>query len=154
MEEGINMDSEEINSFNKLRDRLTVKEIRSLSPLQLAYVGDAVYELLIRTYLIRKGLSVKKLHKTAVEYVKAEAQSEFVRALEEELTEKEKNIVIRWRNAKSNSSPKNVDLMDYKYATGLETLIGYLFLVGDDERIFQLINKIINWRVAIKRPAN
>lgn len=144
MEEGINMDSEEINSFNKLRDRLTVKEIRSLSPLQLAYVGDAVYELLIRTYLIRKGLSVKKLHKTAVEYVKAEAQSQFVRALEEELTEKEKNIVIRGRNAKSNSSPKNVDLMDYKYATGLETLIGYLFLVGDDERIFQLINKIIN----------
>lgn len=138
------MDNEKLDSFNSLRNRLTVKEIRTLSPLQLAYVGDAVYELIIRTYLIKKGLPVKKLHKNAVKYVNAEAQSDFVHALENELTEKEKNLVIRGRNTKINSSPKNADLMDYKYATGLETLIGYLFLVGDDERIFQLMRKIIN----------
>ncbi len=143
MEEGINMENEGINDFNKLRNRLTVKEINSLSPLQLAYIGDAVYELLIRTYLVKKGLAVRKLHKKAIEYVKAEAQSDFIHALEHKLTEEEKSFVKRGRNAKNNSVPKNAKLMDYKYATGFETLIGYLFLTGKDERIFQLFEMII-----------
>ncbi len=146
MEEGINLDNE-INNFNKLRNRLTVKEINSLSPLQLAYVGDAVYELLVRTYLVKKGLAVRKLHKTAIEYVKAEAQSDFIHALEDELTEEEKSFVKRGRNAKNNTVPKNADLMDYKYATGFETLIGYLFLIGEDERIFQLFDRILKMKL-------
>lgn len=140
MEEGINLD----NEINNLRNRLTVKEINSLSPLQLAYIGDAVYELLVRTYLVKKGLSVRKLHKTAVKYVKAEAQSNFVHALEEELTEAEKDLVKRGRNAKSNTVPKNADLIDYKYATGFEALVGYLFLMGEDKRIFELFDMITN----------
>jgi len=146
VEEGISLDNE-INNFNKLRNRLTVKEINSLSPLQLAYVGDAVYELLVRTYLVKKGLAVRKLHKAAVEYVKAEAQSGFIHALEDELTEEEKTFVKRGRNAKNNTVPKNADLMDYKYATGFETLIGYLFLIGEDERIFQLFDIILKMKL-------
>ncbi len=143
MEESVDMK----NNFNKLRNRLTVKEIEALSPLQLAYIGDAVYELLVRTYLVKKGLPVKKLHKKAVGYVKAEAQCNIVHILEKELTNEEKNLVKRGRNAKNNSVPKNAELMDYKYATGFETLIGYLFLTGKDERIFCLFDEIINMEI-------
>ena len=118
-----------------------------LSPLQLAYVGDAVYELLVRTYLMERGLSVGQLHKLTTRYVKAKSQSNIIHALEEDLTEKETSIVKRGRNSKTNTTPKNADMIDYKYATGFEALIGYLYLNEEDERISELFQKIIDMNI-------
>ena len=106
---------------------LTREDIAMLSPLQLAYIGDAVYELLVRTYIMEKGLNVNQLHKKTTEYVKADAQSEIIHYLEESLTEDERALVKRGRNAKTNTSPKNSSMIDYKYATGFESLFGYLY---------------------------
>lgn len=118
-------------------------DARMMSPLQLAYLGDAVYELLVRTYLIEKrNVSVNKLHKEAVKYVKAEAQANILFSLEDELTEEEWTIVKRGRNAKSGSVPKNANLSDYKYATGFEALIGYLYIIGEIDRIFEFFSRI------------
>lgn len=131
---------EDIIGRNK---NLTKKEASMLSPLQLAYIGDAVYELFIRRYLLQKKLPVHELHKEAVKYVKAGAQANIIHFLEKELREEEKNIVKRGRNAKTHSSPKNANITDYKYATGFEALIGFLYLTGQEERMFQLLNRII-----------
>lgn len=132
------------NLFRTTNVKLTGEDIMMLSPLQLAYVGDAVYELLVRTYLMERGLSVGQLHRLTTRYVKAKAQSNIIHALEEDLTEKEKSIVKRGRNSKTNTAPKNAEMIDYKYATGFEALIGYLYLVEEEERICELFKKIIN----------
>lgn len=131
------------NIFRAVNTKLTAEDILMLSPLQLAYVGDAVYELLIRTYLLEKGFSAGKLHKLATNYVKAEAQANIVHVIEERLTEKEANVVRRGRNSKSNTVPKNANLIDYKYATGFEALIGYLYLNEEDERISEIFDMIL-----------
>lgn len=128
--------------FRIVNDTLTKEDIAMLSPLQLAYVGDAVYELLVRTYILEKGLNVNQLHKKVTKYVKADAQSEIIHYLEEHLTEMENNIVKRGRNAKTNTSPKNSSLIDYKYATGFESLFGYLYLTKQNGRILTLFNLI------------
>lgn len=120
-------------------------KVKMLSPLQLAYIGDAIYELLIRTYLLsRKNISVNELHKEAVKYVKAKAQANIVHNLQEKLTDEEWSVIKRGRNAKSGSAPKNADLIDYKYATGFEALMGYLYLMGNDERIHEIFDMIIS----------
>lgn len=120
-------------------------DIKMLSPLQLAYIGDAVYELFIRTYLIgTKNISVNELHKEAIEYVKAKAQADITHYLEDKLTEEEWQMVKRGRNAKSGSAPKNANLLDYRYATGFETLVGFLYLNGRYERILEIFGMIIN----------
>lgn len=129
--------------FKNMNKKLTAREASMLSPLQLAYIGDAVYELFIRTYLLERDLPVHELHKEAIKYVKAKAQSDIVHELEDELTEEEKAIVKRGRNAKTYSSPKNADLIDYKYATGFESLIGFLYLTGRQERMMELFQKIV-----------
>lgn len=134
--------NEEGNVFRVVNKELDGEDIAMLSPLQLAYVGDAVYELLVRTYILDKGSNVNQLHKKATKYVKANAQSEIVHYIEEYLTDSEKNIVKRGRNTKTNTSPKNANLIDYKYATGFEALIGYLYLTRQDERISELFTKI------------
>lgn len=119
-------------------------DTRMLSPVQLAYIGDAVYELLVRTYIItNKELTINKMHKSAVDFVKAETQAYYIKKIEEILTEEEKNIVRRGRNSKS-TPPKNADFMDYKYATGFEALIGYLYLKQNKERIFELFDIILD----------
>ncbi len=120
-------------------------DLKTLSPLQFAYIGDAVYELFIRTYLIgRKNISVNELHKEAIEYVKAKAQADIIHYLEDKLTEEEWYMVKRGRNAKSGSAPKNANLLDYRYATGFETLIGYLYLTERHERILEIFSMIID----------
>ncbi|WP_416197326.1 MAG: Mini-ribonuclease 3 [Sporanaerobacter sp.] len=129
--------------FKNMNKKLTAREASMLSPLQLAYIGDAVYELFIRTYLLERDLPVHELHKEAIKYVKAKAQSDIVHELEDELTEEEKAIVKRGRNAKTYSSPKNAELIDYKYATGFESLIGFLYLTGRQERMMELFQKIV-----------
>lgn len=136
------MDKNLYECFNNIK--LTVREAFMLSPLQLAYIGDAVYELFIRTYLLQKNLPVHELHKEAVQYVKAEAQSDIIHSLENMLTEEEKNIVKRGRNSKTHSSPKNASITDYKYATGFEALVGFLYLTNQEKRMFQLFNEIIS----------
>jgi ribonuclease-3 family protein len=134
----------ENNIFRDMNTKLTAEDIVMLSPLQLAYIGDAVYELLVRTYLLKKGLSVKELHKATINFVKAKSQANIVHNLEEELTEHEKIVVKKGRNAKSNTVPKNANLIDYKYATGFEALIGELYLSGKDERLSELFLQILN----------
>ena len=128
--------------FRMANRSLTREDIAMLSPLQLAYIGDAVYELLVRTYIMEKGLNVNQLHKKTTEYVKADAQSEIIHYLEESLTEDERALVKRGRNAKTNTSPKNSSMIDYKYATGFESLFGYLYLTNQDSRILELFDNI------------
>lgn len=125
-----------------MNTKLNTEDITMLSPLQLAYIGDSVYELLVRTYLLNKGLSVKELHKATIQYVKAKAQANIIHSLEDKLTENEQIIVKKGRNAKSNTVPKNAAIIDYKYATGLEALFGYLYLTCQDKRISELFQMI------------
>lgn len=135
---------EEKNLFRKMNTELSAEDIAMLSPLQLAYIGDAVYELLVRTYLLKKKLPVKELHKSTIKYVKAKAQSDIVHILEDILSEEEQGVVKKGRNAKTNTMPKNADMIDYKYATGFEALIGYLYLLGQDSRIEELFAVVSN----------
>lgn len=138
------MEREYKDTFRNINRSLKGEDIRMLSPLQLAYIGDAVYELYIRTYLLNKGTPVNKLHNEATQYVKAKSQSDILRALKGFLTEEEKALVRRGRNAKQKSIPKNADVMDYKYATGFESLIGYLYLTRQDARMMELFDMIVN----------
>lgn len=131
------------NIFRSVNEKLTAEDIMMLSPLQLAYVGDAVYELLVRTYLVERGHSVGKLHKLATKYVKAKGQADIVHNIEDRLTDKENNLIRRGRNSKSNTVPKNANMIDYKYATGFEALIGYLYLNDEDERISEIFDMIL-----------
>lgn len=123
----------------------TVKEARLLNPLQLALIGDAVYELYIRNYILANNLelSAHKIHIKAIGYVKAKSQSSIMHLLEEELTEEESYIFKRGRNAKSATVPKNADVRDYRMATGFEALVGYLHLIGDYERLDYVMSKAV-----------
>lgn len=133
----------EKNLIIGLIEDLSVKEANQLSPLQLAYIGDAVYELFIRNYIISKRkVSVHQLHKESIKYVKAKAQKDIVFAIKDNLTEEEWNTVKRGRNAKSGTIPKNADVQDYKYATGFETLIGYLYLLKRFDRLVEVLEMI------------
>ena len=141
MEKKINMNYN--NVFRQVNTKLSKEDIMMLSPLQLAYIGDAVYELLIRTYLLNKDLNVNHLHKTTISFVKAKAQSELIHKVEPMLTDEEKHYVKKGRNAKTNSSPKNADILDYKYATGFECLIGYLYLSNQDMRLKEIFKAMM-----------
>lgn len=123
------------------------KEARNMSPLVLAYMGDAVYEAYIRKYLVVKysNNKVNDLHKRAISFVKAKSQALAVLFLEDQLSEEESYIVRRGRNQKSNTVPKNADITDYKYATGFECLIGYLHLIEEKDRMENIINKAIEF---------
>lgn len=122
---------------------MSVKEI---NVLVLAYLGDTIYEDYIRKYLISLGINhVNDLQKKATSYVSAKNQAKFLRKMmdEEFLNEEEISVVKRARNYKSNSHPKNCDIVTYKYATGLEALIGYLELSEQKDRIDQIMNYIL-----------
>ena len=115
-------------------------DINMLSPLTWAYVGDAVYELYIRTNLVNNTkLKPHKLHLESIKYVKAKAQADLLKKLEEVLTDEEKDIVRRARNAENHHLPKNADLADYMYSTAFEGLIGYLYLSKKDERLAEIL---------------
>ena len=119
---------------------LEEKDPSQVSPLTLAYLGDAVYELMIRTLLVEESSAkAGALHQQAVRLVKAEKQSELVGILEEHFTEEEERVYKRGRNAKSPTSAKNADIVDYRRATGLEAVFGYLYLKQDTERLCQLL---------------
>lgn len=120
------------------------KEINQMSPLTWAYVGDAVYELYVRSYLIdTTNLKPNNLHKEAIKYVKAQAQAEILKNLQEILTEQEQDIVRRARNTQNHHLPKNADVQEYMYSTALEGLIGYLYLTNQTTRLDELFKLIL-----------
>ena len=109
------------------------------SPLALAYIGDAVYETYIRAYVMESGnMQVNKLHRASTHYVSAKAQSKIFHTIADALTEDELAVFRRGRNANSYTHPKNMDISDYRHATGLEAVFGYLYLSGQQERITEL----------------
>ena len=132
--------------FNMLKGKLTHQEIKGLNPLVLAYIGDAVYEVFVRTYIVseNKNVKVHGLHKLSINLVKAEGQSNMMKCIMDELNENETYIFKRGRNAKSGTVPKHADLIDYRMATGFEALIGYLYLSGQKERLDEILKKCIN----------
>lgn len=119
-------------------------EVNTMSPLVWAYIGDAVYEMHIRTYLINTTkLKPNKLHIESIKYVKAKAQAEILNKIQDKLTEEEKDIVRRTRNTQNHHLPKNAELKDYMYATAFEGLIGYLFLTNQKERLDEILEMTI-----------
>ena len=126
--------------------RLYDKEIKvdTLSPLTLAFTGDAVFSLFVREMLVcDANRPVGKLHKLSVNWVKAEAQSKGMRAILPLLTEKETEVFKRGRNAHTSHTPKNQSGCDYHYATGFEALVGYLYLKDETQRLNELLNEVI-----------
>lgn len=131
MEESVSM--EEIFEMRKVN-------IKEYSPLTLAYIGDAVYDLIIRTLVVNKGnQQVQKLHKETITMVQASAQARMITALNDQLSEEEHAVYKRGRNAKSASPAKNQSISDYHKATGFEALLGYLYLKNDWKRMMELI---------------
>ncbi len=116
-------------------------DINMLSPLTWAYVGDSVYELYIRTKLVNEtNLKPHKLHIEAIKYVKAKAQAELLQKIYDKLSEEEKDIVRRGRNAENHHLPKNSNIQEYMYATAFEALIGYLYLTKQNRRIKEILD--------------
>ena len=126
---------------NKKLFELKDRDLRTYSPLTLAYIGDGVYELVIRTILVKKAnCPVNRLHKKASSLVKASAQSGMMEILEPLLTEEEKSVYRRGRNAHSATMAKHATMADYRRATGFEALMGYLYLKEDFSRILELVH--------------
>ena len=116
------------------------QDLRSYSPLTLAYIGDGVYELIIRTILVKKGnCPVNRLHKKASSLVKAGAQSAIMEVIEEKLTPEELSVYRRGRNAHSPTMAKHATMADYRRATGFEALMGYLYLKEDYTQMLTLV---------------
>lgn len=133
------MNIEEFIPINKV-----TQDINQMSPLVWAYVGDCVYELYIRTYLVdTTKLNPHKLHIEAIKYVKAGSQAEFLKEFYENLNDEEKDIVRRARNTNNHHLPKNSNIQEYMYSTAFEALIGYLYLNKNYNRIKEIIEKFI-----------
>ncbi|WP_438348951.1 Mini-ribonuclease 3 [Paenibacillus sp. FA6] len=116
------------------------KKANLIPPIVLAYIGDALYEVAVRQYLISKpNLRPHHLHTSATKMVSAKAQSRIVAHLDAVLTEEERDVVRQGRNAKSGSVPKNADVLEYRHATAFESLIGYLYYTEQIERMNELI---------------
>ncbi len=133
---------ESINLLSLIKKNFGLKEvdIRTYSPLTLAYIGDAVYDLIFRTVMVQKGNApVNRLHGQTINYVKAPAQALMVQALLDEFTPEELAVYKRGKNAKPYTKAKNASFDEYKKATGLEALVGYLYLTDQMERALALI---------------
>lgn len=136
MEKSLMLKEKFLNEFG-----LEEQDLRTYSPLTLAYIGDAIFELVVRTVLVeRKNTQAEKLHKAATKIVKAETQALMIEAIKEELTEEELAVYKRGRNAKAVTRAKNATMSEYRRATGFEALMGYLYLKGDIERMIELIH--------------
>ena len=131
---------EESIKYLKEQFDLQPVDIRTYSPVVLAYIGDAVYELVIRTILVDQGnRQANTLHKKASTYVKASAQAAMMEAILEDLTEEELAVYKRGRNAKTVSMAKHATMHDYRHATGFEALMGYLYLNHQMKRLIDLV---------------
>ena len=133
-----------IGNLKEMEKRLGPEtvDLRNYSPLTLAYLGDAVYELVVRTMLVKRAnCPVNRLNHLASRMVKASAQSNFAGIIEPDLSEEEMSVYRRGRNAHSPTMAKNATMADYRRATGVEALVGYLYLQGKMERILELMEK-------------
>ena len=136
------MEKSVISLFDQIKDIFALEDVeaKQYSPLTLAYIGDAVYEIIIRTILVEHGNApVNKLHQKASSLVKAQAQANLIHLIEKDLTEEELSVYKRGRNAKSATTAKNASIRDYRTATGLEALVGYLYLDNQMERALKLV---------------
>lgn len=117
------------------------EEVQLMAPLTWAYVGDCIYEAYIRTKLVNEtNLKPHALHKEAIKHVKAKAQAETLQKIQEDLTEDEKDIVRRARNAENHHLPKNANIQEYMYSTAFEGLIGYLYLTKQHKRLKEVLD--------------
>jgi len=135
---------ESLTLLGQIKQAFDCKEqdVRAYSPLTLAYIGDAIYDLVIRSVVVeRANRSANDLHKKTTRYVKAEAQAKMILALLEELSEEEEAVYKRGRNAKSYTTAKNASMSDYRKATGFEALMGYLYLTGQTDRLLYLVKR-------------
>ena len=122
-----------------------IEDINMLSPLVWAYVGDSIYEAFIRTNLVNKSnAKPHKLHIESIKYVKAKAQAETLKKINDSLTEKEQEIVRRGRNTENHHIAKNAEVADYSHSTAFEALVGYLYLTKQDERLKEILKKTLN----------
>lgn len=118
------------------------QDIRTYSPLTLAYIGDGIYDLVIRTVVVEQAnRPANELHRITTGYVKAGIQAQMIVALKDELTEDEAEVFKRGRNAKPHTMAKNASRADYHKATGFEAVMGYLYLTGQNERMLELIKR-------------
>ena len=128
-----------INSYIKEQFEIADVDIKTYSPLALAYIGDGIFELVIRSIVVGKGnTKASQLHQHTSHIVKAASQAKMIEALEADLTEEEADVYRRGRNAKSPTMAKNASMADYRKATGFEALMGYLYLKDDFDRIVEL----------------
>jgi ribonuclease-3 family protein len=130
--------------FEIIKETMGLQEIVAVnySPLTLAYIGDGIYEIVIRTVIVEKAnRQVNKIHKATAELVKAQTQAKLAFLLLDKLTEEEQVIYKRGRNAKAVTRAKNASMSDYRTATGFEALMGWLYLTGQSERMLQLIRE-------------
>ena len=145
---------EEKDTFlHKIMQTFDRKELdaKAYSSLALAYIGDGVYDLIVRTIVVEQGNhKVNLMHRQTAGIVKAEAQAKMMRLLEPHLTEEEQQIYHRGRNAKSATSAKNASIVDYRIATGFEALLGYLYLDNQVDRLLELV-KLGNQLVKTER---
>ena len=129
-----------IDSYLKEQFEIADVDVRTYSPLTLAYIGDGIYDLIIRSLVVAKGNTrAGELHKRTSQLVKAKTQAEMIEVLLPFLTEEEADIYRRGRNAKSPTMAKNATMSDYRKATGFEALMGYLYLKDEFERIVELV---------------
>ncbi len=134
----------DLSAYIREQFALDKHDIRTYSPLVLAYIGDGIYELMIRSMVVEQGnRQVNKLHQQASRFVKAQAQSEMMETLLPLLSEEEVQIYKRGRNAKSYTTAKNASVNDYRRATGFEALMGYLYLNGNIERLTELVKAAV-----------
>ena len=130
--------------FNIIKQNMDLGEINitDYSPLTLAYIGDGIYEIVVRTVIVDEAnRQVNKIHKAASNLVKAETQAKMIHLIMDDLTEEEVRIYKRGRNAKAVTRAKNASMSDYRTATGFEALMGWLYLTGQSERMMQLMKK-------------
>ena len=131
-----------LNDYLNSKFDIEPKDIRTYSPLTLAYIGDAIFDVVIRSILVNKGnTAVNKLHQRASAVVKATTQAKMAAVLMDDFTEEEADWYRRGRNSKPHTKAKNATTMDYLEATGFEAVMGYLYLAGDMDRICELVHR-------------
>ncbi len=134
------------------RERLDEKELNLMPSVVLAYIGDGVYELLSRCHVVKNGpKKIRDIHVGTVKLVHAHHQAVVLQAVWESLTEEEQEVVRRGRNVKSHV-PRHADPQEYRYSTGLESLYGYLYLKGEDDRLQEIFQKMMEYREKTENP--
>ncbi len=130
----------DLNEYLNSKFGIESQDIRTYSPLTLAYIGDAIFDVIIRSILVNKGnTAVNNLHKRASSIVKAKTQSDMVKAIMDELTEEEQDYYRRGRNSKPHTKAKNASTIEYLDATGFEAVMGFLYLTGNMDRACELV---------------